>query len=210
MGLRPRSIVFLKKGFERVLLSGPSRRYRVLPLCAVTKDDQRLVPSHSGGQNGRIAQLNPGLAAIAPPVLAQIAHPTAWLDSENKPAAGREAGALARAVLVPQQRNKIAYVTDGAASPENARKIERLIEGADLLFAESCFLECDRAHAEATQHFTAGFIGSVAARAGVRAFFPIHLSKRYLECPEAVIEEVREAFRGRVVSLAVTARVERR
>lgn len=110
-------------------------------------------------------------------------------------------GRLSRELLIPLQRHKIAYVTDGAAHSRNREAILPLIAGADTLFAETCFLEEDSDRARETQHFTAAWMGALARDAGVRALAPIHFSKRYIECPERVLTEVASSYSGEVIRL---------
>lgn len=111
------------------------------------------------------------------------------------------AAELARRLLIPRQRHKIAYATDGAASAGNRGKLVDLIRGADLFFCETCFLEEDRALADETKHFTAAFVGSVAREAGVKKLAPFHFSKRYLGRADEVIAEVSRGFGDEVVRL---------
>lgn len=111
------------------------------------------------------------------------------------------ANELAEKVLIPRQRHKIVYATDGAAHPKNRIKLLQFVENADLWFSETCFLKEDQALAEATQHFTAEFIGALAHEAKVKVLAPFHFSKRYLNCPMKVLHEVNESFQGPVVNL---------
>lgn len=109
------------------------------------------------------------------------------------------AAALASDILLPRQRQKLAYATDGAASPENRAKLLSLARDAGWFFAETCFLDADRTLAEATKHFTARFIAELAHDAHVKTLVPTHFSKRYLNRPEAVLDEIRKYFEGEVI-----------
>ncbi|MCM2277385.1 MAG: MBL fold metallo-hydrolase [Oligoflexia bacterium] len=106
---------------------------------------------------------------------------------------------LAARVLLPLQRHKLAYATDGAASPSNRETLLQLVAEADLFFAETCFLEAERALADQTLHFTADFMGALAREAGVKRLAPIHLSKRYSERPGEVLDEAARAFGGEIL-----------
>jgi ribonuclease BN (tRNA processing enzyme) len=97
------------------------------------------------------------------------------------------------------------YATDGAAHLKNRRKLLQFVQNADLWFSETCFLKADQALADATQHFTADFIGDLAHEAKVKVLAPFHFSKRYLSCPFKVLSEVTESFRGPVVNLGKKA-----
>jgi ribonuclease Z len=108
---------------------------------------------------------------------------------------------LAAQILIPRKRHKIAYVTDGAASEPNERTLSSLVFDSDILFCETCFVEADRALADETKHFTATFIAKLARAARVVTLAPIHFSKRYLEDPERVYQELEQFFEGEVLRL---------
>lgn len=112
-----------------------------------------------------------------------------------------DARQLADLVLVPRQRHKIAYATDGAASDENRKKLLELIGKADVFFSETCFLQEDVKLANDTKHFTAAFMGSLATEAQVKSIAPFHFSKRYLKSSERVYQEVESHFRGNIEKL---------
>lgn len=118
---------------------------------------------------------------------------------ESRPIDGSE---LAEQILIRRQRHKIAYATDGAANAENREKLLRLVRGADVFYSETCFLERDRTQADATKHFTARFVAELARDAEVKKLVPFHFSKRYVEAPEQVWDEARDAFSGELVKLA--------
>ncbi|MGZ6480181.1 MAG: MBL fold metallo-hydrolase, partial [Bdellovibrionales bacterium] len=75
---------------------------------------------------------------------------------------------LAQWLLLPRHRHKIAYVTDGGAHEQNFSALLELIRNSDVLFAETCFIEADRALADETKHFTARFIGRLAQESNVK------------------------------------------
>lgn len=91
---------------------------------------------------------------------------------------------------------KVAYVTDAAATPENSAKIVHLARDADQLFIEAVFSAQDAHLANATFHLTAAQAGRLARLAGVRHVAPFHHSARYLHEPETLKREVEEAFRS--------------
>lgn len=113
---------------------------------------------------------------------------------------------LAARLFTSRPRQKIAYVTDGAASAANEAKILSLVNGADVLFHETCFLEADRALADSTCHFTARFAGSLARRARVKRLVPFHFSKRYIAHPGTLIEEASREFGGEILFLPSRAK----
>ncbi|RZA09733.1 MAG: ribonuclease Z [Proteobacteria bacterium] len=113
---------------------------------------------------------------------------------------------LAARIFTSRSRQKIAYVTDGAPHASNEARILKLIKGADLLFHESCFAEAHRHLAEATCHFTARFVGSLAKKAFVKELVPFHFSKRYISNPRALLSEAEDAFGGKVRPLPARPR----
>jgi ribonuclease Z len=111
------------------------------------------------------------------------------------------ASQLSKWLLIPEHRHKIAYVTDGAASARNWQVLLPLVQGADLLFHETCFLEEDQELADETKHFTTRFVGELATAAKVGQLVPFHFSKRYLDRPEEVLRELSSHFSGSLVRL---------
>jgi ribonuclease Z len=69
----------------------------------------------------------------------------------------------------------------------------RLVEGVDLLFIETPFLDEDRRHAEQRHHLTARRAGEIARRAGARRVEPCHFSPRYSERERELRDELRAA-----------------
>jgi ribonuclease Z len=100
-----------------------------------------------------------------------------------------------RALLVGAGQ-RIAYVTDAAFHPENAKRIVEIARNADHLFIEAAFLDRDAGTAAARFHLTAGQAGDLARLAGAKRVTPFHHSPRYLERPESLRSEVERAFRG--------------
>jgi ribonuclease Z len=104
-------------------------------------------------------------------------------------------GELAEKISRIHPGQKIAYVTDIIGSPENSRRVIRLAEGADHLFIEAGFLECDRDVAREKYHLTAREAGEWAGMAGVKDFTLFHFSPRYRGREEEFRQEAMEAFR---------------
>ncbi|MBI4183011.1 MAG: ribonuclease Z [Proteobacteria bacterium] len=105
-------------------------------------------------------------------------------------------GELKREVLSVVPGQKIAYVADVRASEENARRIEALARGADLLFIETPFLEADAEVAGRKAHLTARRAGLIARRAGAKRMVPFHFSPRYADREDALRREAEDAFAG--------------
>jgi len=94
--------------------------------------------------------------------------------------------------IVPGQ--KIAFVTDAAYHPENARRIIKLARGADLLFIEAMFLNEDRELAASRYHLTAGQAGLLARLAQAQRVIPFHFSPRYAQSDHRLRQQVSQAF----------------
>ncbi|HEY6007437.1 MAG TPA: MBL fold metallo-hydrolase, partial [Geobacteraceae bacterium] len=89
-------------------------------------------------------------------------------------------GELKREVLTVVRGQKIGYVTDVLFSPENARRIEELVRGADYLFIETPFLHEDMERARSRYHLTARQAGMLARRSAAERVIPFHFSPRNL------------------------------
>jgi ribonuclease Z len=115
-------------------------------------------------------------------------------DSQAKIFSLRE---LKEQVLQVVPGEKVAYVTDTAASAENRKRIVDLARGADYLFIEAVFLHEDFQRAHDRSHLTARQAGEMAREAGVQRVIPFHFSPRHLEDEEELRRELEEAFQGR-------------
>jgi len=101
---------------------------------------------------------------------------------------------LARHIARMTRGSKIAYIVDAAGTPANVEKMVDLARHADHLYIEAAFAHDHHAIALQKAHLTARQAGIVAGRAGVRRFTPIHISPRYSDAPQAIMQEAREAY----------------
>lgn len=105
-------------------------------------------------------------------------------------------GELRERMLRIAPGQKIAYVTDTAATAENTRRIVALASGADHLFIETMFLDEAQEQAAQRYHLTARQAGELARQAGAARIIPMHISPRYQGQEELVREELRRALSG--------------
>jgi ribonuclease Z len=84
---------------------------------------------------------------------------------------------------------KYAYCSDTAYSP----KIVKWIEGANILFHETTFMEKDRELAHKTYHSTTIEAAEIAKQAHVEKLIIGHYSARYMN-PEQLVEECKTVF----------------
>jgi ribonuclease Z len=91
---------------------------------------------------------------------------------------------------------KIAYVVDARYDEENEAKIVALVQGSDLFYCESPYLDVDAGKARDRYHLTAKQAGLMARKAHVRDLVVFHFSPRYTGQGEALEREAMEAFQG--------------
>lgn len=89
---------------------------------------------------------------------------------------------------------KVSYVVDALGSDENIKKIIELVNGSDILYIETYFLDEDKDRAQSSCHLTAKEAGRIAREAGVDRFVPLHFSPKYMDRPEALLMEAVEEF----------------
>jgi ribonuclease Z len=105
----------------------------------------------------------------------------------------RPLGELRNLVTVSRGQ-KIAYVTDVAATDANRSAIADLARSADLLFIEARFAAADEEAARQRAHLTTRAAGEIARSAEVRRLEPFHFSPRYDGEEERMVGEVLAAF----------------
>jgi ribonuclease Z len=99
-------------------------------------------------------------------------------------------GQLRREVLQFVPGQKACYAADVADTESNRAALVEFARGAQLLFIEAAFLDCDRALARDRGHLTAGAAGRIARAAGVERAVPFHFSPRYM----GRADELRDEF----------------
>ncbi len=105
-------------------------------------------------------------------------------------------GEVKERFLTISRGQKIAYVVDARYDEKNEAKIIALARGADVLYCESPYLDCDADKARDRYHLTARQAGLMARKADVRDLVVFHFSPRYTGQGEALEREAMEAFHG--------------
>jgi ribonuclease Z len=122
----------------------------------------------------------------------------AWRDRAGEHTQTRRVDELRHLVLDELPGLRIGYVTDLRCTKENVRALDALLQGVDLLYIESVFLDADREHAVRKNHLTARQAGWIARQIGAKAVVPFHFSPRYEGREAELIEEAaREAGRAK-------------
>jgi len=117
-----------------------------------------------------------------------------WSKGGTRQERSLRLGDLRSQVLRESAGQKLAFITDVVASPENAEKIVTLAQGADILYCEAAYPDRDRERATARYHLTATQAGRLAAQAAVRRLVVFHFSPKYRDCPGVLLDEALAAF----------------
>ena len=103
-------------------------------------------------------------------------------------------GELTKKIARISPGQKIAYITDVAASTENSEKIIELAKEANHLFIEAVFLDSEKDMALKKYHLTAREAGELAGKAGVKSLQLFHFSPRYKQRADDLKREAKEAY----------------
>jgi ribonuclease Z len=105
-------------------------------------------------------------------------------------------GEVKEQVVTMTRGQKLVYISDCRGTEQNFRKLIPFAAGADVLFCEAGFLECDCQKAADRGHLTARQAGFIAREAGAGSLRILHFSPRYEHCPDLLYQEAEEEFRG--------------
>jgi ribonuclease BN (tRNA processing enzyme) len=105
---------------------------------------------------------------------------------------------LAGELLLSAAGKRLVYATDLADTADNRQRLIDLARHAHTLFCEATFIDADIEHARRNGHLTARACGEIAEAAAVARLLPFHISRRYLDDPAPVYDELLAAC-GRVV-----------
>ena len=89
--------------------------------------------------------------------------------------------------------DSLVYAADIGPRDDNLAALAEFARGARLLIIETHYRDAERGLAERNAHLTAADAGRVARAAGVRAVAPLHLSPRYEDAADAVLDELARA-----------------
>lgn len=98
-------------------------------------------------------------------------------------------------IAVITEGQKVSYVMDVSPAEDNIERIIELVKGSHTLYIECYFLQEDFLRAIERRHLTAEIAGRIARDAAVREIVPLHISPKYRDFPERVLDEAQQAFR---------------
>jgi ribonuclease Z len=99
-----------------------------------------------------------------------------------------------KGLATKERGQKVSYVVDAIGSDSNIEKIINLVQGADVLYIETYFLDKDKERAVDRYHLTAKEAGMIAREAAVGRMEGIHFSPRYMDNPDELIREAKKEF----------------
>jgi len=117
-----------------------------------------------------------------------------WRDRSGVHDETRQVGDLQQLILDIAPGRRIGYVTDLRYTDSNVDTLAQLLDGVDLLYIESVFLDADIEHATRKNHLTARQAGRIARRLRAKAVVPFHFSPRYEGRAAELFAEVRAAW----------------
>ena len=140
--------------------------------------------------------LNKVKQAIRSDAPSELTITAEWRDGETTATKNFLLGDLRDSLVVETAGTKIAYVVDTIFSADNMKRICDLVQGADVFYCESLFLDSERDEATKRHHLTARQAGTLARAAGVKRLENFHFSSRYERDPSPFHKEAQAAFRG--------------
>jgi ribonuclease BN (tRNA processing enzyme) len=101
--------------------------------------------------------------------------------------------ALAAELLLISPGKKLVYATDLADTVDNRQRLIGLARHSHTFFCEAPFVEAEAEHALRNGHLTTGACAEIAMQAGVARLIPFHFSRRYIEDPQQIYDELKTA-----------------
>jgi ribonuclease Z len=103
-------------------------------------------------------------------------------------------GELRDKFVTTTRGQKLAYVVDARFDDENAAKIVKMADNADLFFCEATYLDREAEKASLRYHLTARQAGLLARKAKVHELVVFHFSPRYTGQEELLYQEAKDEF----------------
>ena len=101
-----------------------------------------------------------------------------------------DASALYQQLRADRPAASLGYVTDLGFSEDNRATLRELLSGTSLLCCECTFLAADQDKARASHHLCSSDLNQLTRELHPKALQPMHLSKAYIQRPEAIFDEI--------------------
>jgi len=180
---------------EGVLLEEPGFRVRAImldhhtPVMAYAHEPDQVLNVRKDRLTARGLEPGPWLNDLKQQLLMQNLEALIRLPDGDETTAGE----LGDALILATPGKKLVYATDLADTQENRDRLETFARNAHTFFCESSFIEADLEHAQRNGHLTTRACGEIATAAGVSRLVAFHISRRYMDNPEQVYDELRGA-----------------
>jgi ribonuclease BN (tRNA processing enzyme)/polynucleotide 5'-kinase involved in rRNA processing len=118
-------------------------------------------------------------------------NPQAMISLPN--GSTQPAGSLSDELVLIKPGKKLVYATDLADTADNRQRLVTLAQHAHTFFCEAPFIETHAEQGQRTGHLTARACGEIASAAGVARLVPFHFSRRYINNPQQLFDELSAA-----------------
>lgn len=99
---------------------------------------------------------------------------------------------LADELLLISAAKHLVYATDLSDTPDNRQRLVKLAHNAHTFLCEAPFVEAEAEHAFNNGHLTTRACAEIASAAGVARLVPFHLSRRHMDEPQQIYEEIKK------------------
>ena len=101
--------------------------------------------------------------------------------------------ALAAELVLITPAKRLVYATDLADTVDNRQRLIGLAQRAHTFFCEAPFVVAEAEHALRNGHLTTRACAEIATQAGVARLVPFHFSRRYMDKPHQLYDELNTA-----------------
>lgn len=101
-----------------------------------------------------------------------------------------DAAELYRQLRAERAAASLGYVTDLGFTAANRAALKELLTGTSLVCCECTFLSADEDKARASSHLCSSDLNQLVRELRPKALLPMHLSKAYIQRPEAIYDEI--------------------